>query len=372
MHPEAHAGFGRMLAAAALDPTKQWRVLDIGGQDVNGTVHDYFTHPKTKITTLDLENADITADATTWRPSTARQMFDVVIATEVFEHVADWPAVLDTMRAALDPKGAGCVIATCASDGRPPHGATGAPLPADGEHYANVPQSDLFEALRSRFSRGSVEYLYPPGDAYLWARAFENGLEHPITVVIPTIAPRGNRQPMLERALASVEAQEYAPVQVIVEHAEEGEGPAVVRNRALAKVETPWVAFLDDDDYLRPNHLKRLALVQADSGADVVWPWFDVEGGSDPFPMFQGRQWDPEDPHQIPITVLARTEAIQAVGGFEVVGDGPVDQHGHRAGEDWRLWLSLSAAGYRFWHTEEKTWVWVHHGANTSGLPSRV
>lgn len=166
MHPEAHAGFGWALTASGLDPSRPWRVLDVGGQNVNGTAHDHL--PAARITTLDLEAADIIADATTWQPD---RLFDVVIATELFEHVPDWPAVLTTMRAALDPDGPGILLATCASTDRRPHGATGAHWPAEGEHYANVDPDDLAVALLARFAVADVRYQWPPGDAYAWGRA---------------------------------------------------------------------------------------------------------------------------------------------------------------------------------------------------------
>lgn len=164
MHPEAYEGFGRMITAARVDPTQQLAILDIGGQNVNGSVHDHFTHPETTVTTLDLENADIIADATTWVPDKG---YDLVIATELFEHVKDWTAVISTMWAALRPGGS--LIATCASTNRPAHGATGAPQPAPGEWYANVDPGFLRVALSALFVIHHVEYRYPPGDAYMWA-----------------------------------------------------------------------------------------------------------------------------------------------------------------------------------------------------------
>ena len=372
MHPEAYSGFGWAAGAAGLDLTQPLTVLDVGGQDVNGTVHTQFTHPDTTITTLDIENADVIADARTWQPD---RLFDVVVATEVFEHVEDWPAILRTMGNALNPDGAGVLLATCASTNRPPHGATGAPLPAVGEWYRNVDPGPLEQALQQRFPYSGVRYQYPPGDAYMWASI------HPVirptadvTVIIPTVAPRAA---MLQRALYSVDCQTLRPRTVIVEPDTNREGPAVVRNRALAKVKTEWVAFLDDDDVMLPHHLHTLWTAQQTTNADLVWPWFTVEGGSDPFPQHQGRQWNPADPHQIPITVLARTKALRTVGGFTPVGeDAGTDRLGHRMGEDWRLWLALSAAGYKFHHVDQTTWVWVHHhgrdGGNSSGLPSRV
>lgn len=358
MHLEARAGFAKMLAKSGLDPQERWKVLDVGGQDVNGTVHDLL--PNSAITTLDIENADIIADATTWQPT---QLFDIVIATEVFEHVLNWYGILLTMHKALDPDGPGVLLATCASTNRQPHGATGASAPAEGEHYRNVDPVALSQTLETvGFGIREVDYLYPPGDAYCWAQVVA---PLDITVVIPTI--RG-REKMLARARQSVADQIYRPVQVIVIEDVGKAGAARNRQQGLDQVATEWVAFLDDDDEMLPGHLLALVRAQQIHGADIVWPWFDVQGGTDPFPMHEGRQWDPTNPHQIPITVLARTEAVRAVGGFHDMPEGSLDPRGQRAGEDWDLWLRMSAAGYRFHHVNERTWIWNHHGGNTSGL----
>jgi hypothetical protein len=361
VHPEAYAGLGWAITQARLDRHAPLRVLDVGGQDVNGTAHDWFTHPDTTVTTLDIEHADIIADARSWVPD---RLFDVVMATEVFEHVEDWRAVLDTMRRALDPDSRhATLLATCASTGRPAHGATGAPLPGPGEWYGNVEPDDLTDAL-SGFPWREVRYQAPPGDAYLWARPYR-ALD--ISVCIPTIP---SRKLMLAGALASVQAQTLQPLEVLVEEAALGEGPAVVRNRLLQRAQAPYVAFLDDDDWLLPHHLHTLACawLDTDGAADVVWPWFRVEGGSDPFPAHRGRQWDPANPHIFPITVLANRQAILDVGGFT---DGSRTAPDGRtvSGEDWRLWCALSDAGATFHHIDEVTWVWRHHAGNTSGRP---
>lgn len=167
MHPEAYEGFGWAMRQVGLcKGAGDLRVLDVGGQNVNGSVHDYFA--RGCITTLDLENADIIADARVWLPD---RKFDVVIATEVFEHVRDWRRVVHTMRSALDPNGPGFFLATCASTHRPPHGATGGPRPVKGEWYENVSVGDLTRCLETFFCFSDVEYQYPPGDAYMWAIA---------------------------------------------------------------------------------------------------------------------------------------------------------------------------------------------------------
>ena len=162
MHSEAYEGFGWALRESGLYAEGPWKILDIGGQYVNGSVHDYFSN--SFMTTLDLENADIIADATTWEPT---ELFDVVIATELFEHVQDWRAVIRTMAKALVPKGR--FLATCASIGRRPHGVTGALDPAPGEHYANIHPDHLRDEISKHFSQGHVRYEPNPGDAYMWA-----------------------------------------------------------------------------------------------------------------------------------------------------------------------------------------------------------
>lgn len=161
MHAEAHAGFGEMLHEAGIDPTQRLNILDIGGQNVNGTVHDWFTNGLTTITTLDIQNADIIADVTTWVPD---RYYDIVIATELFEHIRGWRSAIRTAATAGD-----VLIATCASLKRPPHGMTGEARVPAGEWYGNVDEVDLREVLGWWYQSYEVHYRYPPGDIYMWA-----------------------------------------------------------------------------------------------------------------------------------------------------------------------------------------------------------
>jgi glycosyltransferase involved in cell wall biosynthesis len=180
-----------------------------------------------------------------------------------------------------------------------------------------------------------------------------------ITVVIPTIA---GREAMLARALASVQAQTM-PCQVIVELDSDRRGAAAARNRALAKVDSEWVAFCDDDDEWYPNHLRLCARHARLTGADVVYPGYDIDG-DDPIGCF-GIPFDPFLLHRrnyIPVTTLCRTELVRKVGGFS---DRP-DENGDPC-EDWGLWLALLDAGATFSHLPQRTWLWHNNANGTRG-----
>lgn len=184
-----------------------------------------------------------------------------------------------------------------------------------------------------------------------------------VTMVVPTIPPRTK---MLRRALWSIMQQTHSPSGIVVVADREHDGAAVVRNRGLAMVDTEWVAFVDDDDQLLPHHLERLIACAANTDADLVYPWFEHPGWQDPLGRF-GLPFDGEylqTANYIPVTVLARTKAIRAAGGFQPLAvDNPC--------EDWGCWLAMHQAGARIVHLPERTWVWNLHGGNTSGRSDR-
>ena len=193
---------------------------------------------------------------------------------------------------------------------------------------------------------------------------------HRISIVTPSIPTRATE---LVRALRSAAFQSFPPAAISVAVDLDREGAAVTRTRACQAVETEWIAFLDDDDELWPDHLLTLATAQAETGADVVYPWCEVVGGSDPFPQFEGQPWDPAAPHLFPITTLVRTEVVEAAGYFlgprlDPTEFDPPDMT--EGGEDWPFWLRVNEIA-TIHHHPERTWTWHHHGGNTSGRPDR-
>jgi SAM-dependent methyltransferase len=127
-------------------------VLDLGGRDVNGSIRSLF--PDAVFTVLDIEPApdvDIVADAGTWEPD---KQYAYVLATELFEHTANWAAVCRTAYKALRPGGK--FIVTTAGPGRPLHGASGAGFLVPYEYYANVPGYELERVLTETGFQGIV------------------------------------------------------------------------------------------------------------------------------------------------------------------------------------------------------------------------
>ena len=200
-----------------------------------------------------------------------------------------------------------------------------------------------------------------------------------VTIVIPTLSIRGAK---LSRAVGSVLQQTHpvASVAVAVDH--DHDGAWSTRNRAVAMAQTEWVGFLDDDDELLPFHVESLLALAAREQADMVWGWFHVitvrgpTPEADPFPMHRGRQYDPNDPHIIPITYLVKRELLQAavanMGGFKP------DEIGAWDNQDMPVIQEMCRLGGKLAATATHTWLWHHWGygtpgnpGNTSGLPGR-
>lgn len=194
---------------------------------------------------------------------------------------------------------------------------------------------------------------------------------HDITVAIPT-HPARSRNGMLNRALGSVASQSYPAAAISVAVDLTKDGAPRTRQRALEAVQTPWVAFLDSDDYFLVPHLDTLVKGQLDSNADYVYTWFQTQPpGCDPFPPTHfSLPWDDDNPRQTTIVILVRTELARSVGFWD-----PSDEEkfpdGLRVGEDWIFTLGCMERGGKIHHMIERTWVWSHHGRNTSGLPTQ-
>ena len=195
-----------------------------------------------------------------------------------------------------------------------------------------------------------------------------------ITVCIPA-HPARVANDMLDRAVASVKNQLLPAADISIAIDENGDGAAVTRQRALDAVQTEWVAFLDSDDWFYPEHLKVLAAGARIFNAAYVFSYYMVHfpdgkpwPANDPLGHF-GKSFNPQAPHQTTITTLVRTELAKKIGFREPPPGSVVG--GHRGGEDWHFTVGCAEAGAKIVHVPRRTWAWVHHGANSSGIPGR-
>lgn len=189
-----------------------------------------------------------------------------------------------------------------------------------------------------------------------------------VTVVIPTIPPR---QSMLLRAVASVAAQ-TVPCSLVIEEDKQRTGSAATRNRALAKVETETVLFLDDDDQLMPNAAQVLAEARQETGADVVsgGAWLTVPPHREPVDVPEPG-WIPAETvtsrSVLHVTSLIRTELLREAGGFEFRRCPATNM----LLDDYGAYCRLAEAGAGFWRVPETVLIWHLHGGNTSGRSDR-
>lgn len=198
-----------------------------------------------------------------------------------------------------------------------------------------------------------------------------------VAVCIASIPPRREQ---LARAIGSVirQTRPADELHVAFDHNHDGEAPT--RNRVIACAKTDWVAILDDDDEFDPIHLEAMLGHAGLAGADVVYSWYEVIGGTDPHPHVFGQPWDPAHPVQTTVTLLWRRSLLEELGGFRPLpADNGVDENGNRHGPDFDIVLRANALGAKISHLPQVTWKWHHWGTstprhpygNTSGLASR-
>lgn len=130
-----------------------------------------------------------------------------------------------------------------------------------------------------------------------------------VTVVIP-IGPM--HEHLAARAIASAENQ-TVPVRVVTVLDTQKHGAGWARNQGLRQVTTPWVLFLDADDWLEPNAVERM-LWQAEQvpGMYVYTDWYDGIWHEAPN---TGHAWCGGTWHTI--SALIPTAWARDVGGFD-------------------------------------------------------
>lgn len=191
-----------------------------------------------------------------------------------------------------------------------------------------------------------------------------------ITVAIPTIPQRSAK---LRQALISI-AKQTQPVDAVAIAMDLTQGgSAVTRNRALDMVTTEWTAFLDDDDLFLAPHIEKLSRLLDETGADIAYALprvLNSQGQEIPrsWDWGGGPVFDPDllrRKAHIQTTCIVRTSLAKEVG-FRFISDETGAQN-----DDHGFFLGLLDAGAEFSHLHEPTFIWNHHGGNTSGRPDR-
>ncbi|HSV07641.1 MAG TPA: glycosyltransferase family A protein [Candidatus Binatus sp.] len=182
-----------------------------------------------------------------------------------------------------------------------------------------------------------------------------------VSVVVPVFD--AGRQ--LEQALESVTAQTYDNREVVVVddgstdpitarvlavaasrpgitvHRTPNRGPALARNLAIERSVGAYILPLDADDYLAPRFLElTVPVLDAEPDVGVVYTWVGLVGAHDGV-------WKPGafalpdllSCNTIHVTALFRRELWVDVGGY--------DARFAENNEDWDLWLSAAARGWK-------------------------
>jgi glycosyltransferase involved in cell wall biosynthesis len=149
-----------------------------------------------------------------------------------------------------------------------------------------------------------------------------------------------------------------------------GAGVGVARNLGLAAARGEYIIFLDDDDLAMPQRIARLVSVARDQNATLCFGMTRrlVEDTSQVLESVPTHLLAPGPvgfcdlltcaPHVN--AVLARTEALRAVGGFDT---------GAEHFDDWSAWLRMADGDAVMWCISDTVADWRIH---EQGLTARV
>ena len=169
-HPEQIVFIERVLSLFPEFKTPD-AILEIGSQNINGTVRDFF-NPR-KYIGIDINAAK---DVDFVCPGELLELpdgwCDLAMSTECLEHAIEWDNIAKNAIRACKPKG--LVIFTFAGLYRPCHGTIDSrdpsSSPATLNYYGNIDKDQFFSAIElgELFDRYSFEANMVSGDSYFW------------------------------------------------------------------------------------------------------------------------------------------------------------------------------------------------------------
>lgn len=170
-HKEQKEFFQRLQLSHSLHFNQAVRVLEVGSQDINGTVRGFFPQAREYLG-LDLGLSkgvdwvipgELVELPTGWA--------DIALSTECFEHCKNWDQVLLNMIRIAKPHG--LIIITCAGIGRATHGTIDTDeysSPFTTDYYKNLSANDIASKipLELYFSSHGFEVNSSSKDLYFW------------------------------------------------------------------------------------------------------------------------------------------------------------------------------------------------------------
>ncbi len=179
----------------------------------------------------------------------------------------------------------------------------------------------------------------------------------PIEVVILDVGSDDNTWDVAQQI-----AREHPPVPVLLERLP-NVGPSIARNRGVAMTRGEFVLFLDADDYLSSEYLRKtVPILAANHRASLVYVDSQMFGDQigrwslGPYNFKQLCQMN-----MFNYCVLLRREAFDQVGGF--------DEENFGYYEDWELWIRLGKRGWEAIRLYEPLFYYQSH-YNTSLMSS--
>jgi len=150
---------------------KAINVLEIGSQDISGSVRSFFG-PSQAYIGIDLGKArgvDLVVPGELLQLSTG--WADISISTECFEHASGWKDIMLNMIRIT--KENGLILITCAGFGRPTHGTIDTNIyssPFTESYYKNLIPEDIDSAINSGkyFKKYGFEVDCVAKDTYFW------------------------------------------------------------------------------------------------------------------------------------------------------------------------------------------------------------
>lgn len=178
-HPEQRIFFEQVMRLFPETFGTAKRVLEVGSQDINGSIRDFFK-PCTDYIGLDIGMAK----GVDWTiPGELVELpdgwADVSISTECFEHTANWPRILINMIRIT--KENGLIILTMAGDGRGTHGTIDSDegsSPFTTSYYKNIGVDELIEQIKFGYYFKSHGFTVnsESKDTYFWGTRSGNSM----------------------------------------------------------------------------------------------------------------------------------------------------------------------------------------------------